>query len=42
MTQESRYLEALQNADRYVIQGSTLLIYAKGMNQPVRFTRSQP
>ncbi len=42
MAQESRYVEALQNADRYAIQGSTLLIYARGMSQPLRFTRNQP
>jgi heat shock protein HslJ len=42
MTQEGRYLEALQHAERYAIQGSTLLIYPRGMNQPLRFTRKTP
>jgi len=42
MTQEGRYLKALQGAERYAIDGSTLLIYAKGLDQPLRFTRTRP
>ncbi len=42
MNQESRYLKALQDAERYSVEGSVLLVYAKGMEQPLRFTRDQP
>jgi heat shock protein HslJ len=42
MTQESRYLKALQDAERYALDGSTLLIFAKGQGRPLRFTRSRP
>lgn len=38
MAQESRYLGALQKAQRYERQGDTLLIHAEGMDQPLRFT----
>jgi len=34
--QESRYLGALQKAQRYEVQGDTLLIHAQGMDQPLR------
>jgi heat shock protein HslJ len=40
--QESRYLGALQKAQRYEVQGDTLLIHAQGMDQPVRFVRTAP
>ena len=37
--QESRYLAALQQAQRHEVQGDTLLIHTQGMDQPLRFTR---
>lgn len=40
--QESRYLGALQKAQRYEVQGDTLLIHAQGMDQPLRFVRTAP
>jgi heat shock protein HslJ len=41
-TQESKFLKALQDAERYTIDGSVLRIHCKGMDQPLRFTRSEP
>lgn len=40
--QESRYLTALQKAQRYEVQGDTLLIHSQGMDQPMRFVRTTP
>jgi heat shock protein HslJ len=40
--QESRYLGALQKAQRYEVQGDTLLIHSQGMDQPLRFVRTTP
>lgn len=40
--QESRYLGALRNAQRYEVQGDTLLIHAQGLDQPLRFVRTAP
>ena len=40
--QESRYLGALQKAQRYEVQGDSLLIHAQGMDQPLRFVRTAP
>jgi heat shock protein HslJ len=37
MNQEAKYLEALRDAERFTRDGSTLLIYCKGMAQPLRF-----
>lgn len=37
--QESRYLSALYKAQRYEVQGDTLLIYTQGMDLPLRFLR---
>jgi heat shock protein HslJ len=42
MAQEGAYLKALQNAERYTIEGSSLLIYSKGMDRPLRFSRAGP
>ena len=42
MNQESRYLQALEAAERYRIDGGTLYVYVKGMDQPLRFTRAGP
>jgi putative lipoprotein len=38
MNQETRYLKALQGADRFALEGPYLLIYAKGIEKPLRFT----
>lgn len=40
--QEMRYLGALQKAQRYEVQGDTLLIHTQGMDQPLRFVRTAP
>ncbi len=40
--QETRYLAALQKAERYEVQGRTLLIHVQDMNQPLRFVRTAP
>jgi uncharacterized membrane protein len=42
MEQEGKYLEALQQAERFRIEGDTLLVYARGLEQPLRFTRADP
>lgn len=42
MHQETRYFKALADAERYAIEGPALLIYAKGMDRPLRFTREKP
>jgi heat shock protein HslJ len=39
MDQESRYLKALQAAERCVFDGPYLLVYSKGMAKPLRFIR---
>ena len=41
MNQEAKYLEAIQGAERFRIDGTTLLIYARGLDQPLRFIRTQ-
>lgn len=40
--QESRYFTALGDAERFSLEGSTLLIFAKGMDKPLRFIRAEP
>jgi len=42
MDQETRYFKALAVAERYALEGPALLIYAKGMDKPLRFTREKP
>jgi heat shock protein HslJ len=42
MGQEQRYLEALQGATRYAIEGNTLSIWVKGSERPLRFARQEP
>ncbi len=37
--QEAEYLKALRDAERFSLDGSMLLIYSKGMEKPLRFTR---
>ncbi|MCB2018725.1 MAG: META domain-containing protein [Hydrogenophaga sp.] len=39
---ESRYLGALQNAQRYELVEGSLLIYVKGMEHPLKFLRNPP
>jgi heat shock protein HslJ len=39
MNQEGRYLKALGDANRYSLNGDELLVYAKGLDKPLRFTR---
>jgi putative lipoprotein len=39
--QETSYLKALGDAERFRVDGTTLLIYAKGMTQPLRFRKQQ-
>jgi heat shock protein HslJ len=40
--QENRYLAALQQAERFEVRGTTLLIHARGMDQLLRFIRTKP
>ena len=35
--QEVSYIRALQSAERYVLQRTALLIYVRGMQDPLRF-----
>lgn len=37
--QEAKYLDALQGAERFTLDGSTLSVYSKGMEKPLRFVR---
>lgn len=37
--QEAKYLRALESAERFTLQGDTLLVFAKGMEKPLRFFR---
>jgi heat shock protein HslJ len=39
---ESRYLGALQKAQRYEVKGDTLLIHTQDMGQPLNFVRTAP
>ena len=41
-TQETTYLKALQDAERFTLEGSLLLISSKGMGKPLRFIRKEP
>lgn len=40
MDQETKYLRALEGAERFRIEGTTLLLYSKGLDRPLRFVRS--
>jgi heat shock protein HslJ len=42
MNQEAKYLEALQGAERFTREGSTLRIYSKGLDAPLRFLSREP
>jgi len=39
--QEMRYLRSLQNAMRYTADASTLTLYVKGEDRPLRFVRAR-
>jgi len=40
--QESKYLRALGAAERFTLESTTLLIYSRGMEKPLRFARKEP
>ncbi len=40
MDQEAKYLAALEGAKRFTRSGPTLLIYAEGLEQPLRFVQA--
>ena len=42
MNQETKYLNALQAAERFEWKAPYLLIYCKGLEKPLRFTRMTP
>lgn len=37
--QETKYLKALQGAERFAFDGPALLVYSRGTDRPLRFTR---
>ena len=37
MNQESRYLQALQHATRFALDGPWLLVHSAGLEKPLRF-----
>lgn len=39
MDQEAKYLRALERAERFSIEGATLLLYPQGQDRPLRFVR---
>ena len=40
--QEARYFKALEGAQRFVVEGDTLAIHSKVMDQPMVFIRTPP
>lgn len=40
--QETRYLDALQKAQRLEVQGTTMLMHVQGLDKPLRFLRTKP
>jgi heat shock protein HslJ len=40
--QETRYLDALQKAQRLEVQGTTMLMHVQGLEKPLRFLRTKP
>ena len=40
--QETRYLDALQKAQRLEVQGTTMLMHVQGLEKPLRFVRTKP
>jgi heat shock protein HslJ len=41
-SQETKYLAALQRAERFVIEGEHLTIHTAGSDEPLRFVRGRP
>ncbi len=41
MNQEAKYLRALQDAERFTLEGPMLLIYSRGTEKPLRFVRKE-
>jgi len=39
MDQETKYLRALEGAERFVLEGATLAVYSKGLDKPLRFVK---
>lgn len=39
MDQETKYLKALESAERIALEGPYLLVFSKGLEKPLRFTR---
>jgi len=37
--QEMKYMKALENAERFTLEGTTLQVFVKGADKPLRFTR---
>jgi len=42
MNQEGKYLKALEDAERFTVDGRALLVYSKEMETPLRFVRKEP
>jgi heat shock protein HslJ len=42
MNQETKYMNALQTAEHFEWKDPYLLIYCKGFEKPLRFTRMTP
>jgi heat shock protein HslJ len=42
MQQEASYLKALENAERATMEAAQLVVYSKGAEKPMRFTRMSP
>ena len=40
--QETRYLDALQKAQRLEVRGTTMLMHVQGLERPLRFVRTKP
>jgi heat shock protein HslJ len=40
--QETRYLDALQKAQRLEVRGTTMLMHVQGLEKPLRFVRIKP
>lgn len=40
--QETRYLDALQKAQRLEVRGTTMLMHVQGLEKPLRFVRTKP
>jgi putative lipoprotein len=39
MDHETKYLRALEGAERYAIEGTTLTVYSRGLDKPLRFVK---